>query len=45
LEAGIAPKYGRVCTKTTIPYARQLEDATLPNVARICAGCRTLLQE
>jgi pyruvate/2-oxoglutarate/acetoin dehydrogenase E1 component len=45
LEAGIAPKYGRVCTQTTIPYARQLEDATLPNVARIRAGCCALLQQ
>ena len=27
LEAGIACKYGRVCTQTTIPYARQLRGA------------------
>jgi len=26
LEAGIPCKYGRVCTQTTIPYARRLED-------------------
>ena len=43
LEAGIPVKYGRVCTKTTIPYARHLEDQTLPNVQRICTGVRQLL--
>lgn len=35
LEAGIHAKYGRVCTRETIPYARNLEDQTLPNVERI----------
>jgi pyruvate dehydrogenase E1 component beta subunit len=35
LEAGIKVKYGRVCTQTTIPYARNLEDQALPNVQRI----------
>jgi acetoin:2,6-dichlorophenolindophenol oxidoreductase subunit beta len=43
LAAGIAVKYARVCTKTTIPYARHLEDQVLPNVQRICAGVRQLL--
>ncbi|MCP4426018.1 MAG: pyruvate dehydrogenase [Chloroflexi bacterium] len=42
-EAGIGFKYGRVCTKTTIPYARHLEDETLPNVARILAGVLQLI--
>jgi pyruvate dehydrogenase E1 component beta subunit len=36
LEAGISFRYGRVCTRETIPYARDLEDQTLPNVQRIC---------
>jgi pyruvate dehydrogenase E1 component beta subunit len=44
LEAGIACTYGRVCTQTTIPYARHLEDQVLPNKARIVAGVRQLVQ-
>jgi pyruvate/2-oxoglutarate/acetoin dehydrogenase E1 component len=43
LEAGIPVKYGRVCTPTTIPYARNLEDETLPNMAQICKTARDLL--
>ncbi len=43
LEAGIPLKYARVCTQTTIPYARYLEDQTLPNVERIHAAVRQLL--
>jgi pyruvate dehydrogenase E1 component beta subunit len=35
LEAGIPFKYTRVCTQTTIPYSRTMEDHTLPNVERI----------
>lgn len=34
-EEGIPAKYARVCTKETIPYARHLEDQTLPNTQRI----------
>jgi len=37
-EAGIAARYARVTTETTIPYARHLEDAVLPSVARIVAA-------
>ncbi len=44
LEAGLSVKYARVCTQTTIPYARHLEDQTLPNVERICAAARELVQ-
>jgi acetoin:2,6-dichlorophenolindophenol oxidoreductase subunit beta len=44
LEAGIAVKYARVCTKTTIPYARRMEDQVLPNVESICTAVRALLQ-
>jgi acetoin:2,6-dichlorophenolindophenol oxidoreductase subunit beta len=43
LEAGISFKYGRVCTPTTIPYARHLEDQILPNVGRICAAVQRLI--
>jgi len=35
LEAGIAARYGRVCTQDTIPYTRDLENEALPNVQRI----------
>ena len=43
LEAGIAFKYARICTQTTIPYARDLEDGVLPNVTRIVAACTELI--
>lgn len=43
LEAGIHFQYARVCTQTTIPYARHLEDEAIPNVNRICEGVRQLL--
>jgi pyruvate/2-oxoglutarate/acetoin dehydrogenase E1 component len=32
LEAGLSCKYTRVCTQTTIPYARHLEDQILERV-------------
>lgn len=44
LEAGVDCKYARVCTKTTIPYARPLEDQILPNTQRICDSSRKLLR-
>jgi pyruvate dehydrogenase E1 component beta subunit len=44
LEAGISFKYTRVCTRTTIPYARGMEDQVLPNVERILIAAKTLLQ-
>ena len=44
LEAGLSCKYARVCTQTTIPYSRNLEDQVLPNVERICAGVRRLMK-
>ncbi len=40
---GVSVDYARVCTRTTIPYARHLEDQTLPNVERICAQARKLM--
>lgn len=44
LEAGLSCKYARVCTQTTIPYARHLEDQALPNRERIRASARQLMQ-
>jgi pyruvate/2-oxoglutarate/acetoin dehydrogenase E1 component len=44
LEAGVYCKYARVCTKTTIPYARALEDQILPNTQRICVSSRKLMR-
>jgi pyruvate dehydrogenase E1 component beta subunit len=35
LEANLPVQYARVCTRTTIPYARSMEDQVLPNVERI----------
>jgi len=43
LEAGISCRYRRVCTRATIPYARHLEDQSLPNIERICASARELM--
>ena len=44
LEANISCNYARVCTQTTIPYARHREDQILPNRQRICAVVRKLMQ-
>jgi len=35
LEAALSPRYARVCVEDTLPFARHLEDAALPNVDRI----------
>ncbi|MFX1401950.1 MAG: alpha-ketoacid dehydrogenase subunit beta [Promethearchaeota archaeon] len=35
LENELSFKFGRVCTETTIPYSRELEDQILPNTKRI----------
>ena len=45
LEAGIDFKYARVCTRSTIPYAREMEDETFPNVERIVDACTRLMEE
>ena len=42
-EAGLQAAYARVCTRTTIPYARDAEDRTLPNVARIRSAAEKLI--
>ena len=44
LEANISCKYARICTQTTIPYARHLEDQVLPNRQRIYASVKQLMQ-
>ena len=41
-EAGLAARFARVTAEGTIPYARYLEAAVLPNVARIVAAARSL---
>jgi pyruvate/2-oxoglutarate/acetoin dehydrogenase E1 component len=43
LEAGLTPRYARVCTNDTIPYARQLEDEALPNTTRILEAALSLM--
>lgn len=42
LESGLSPRFERVCTRGTIPYARHLEDEALPNVARIVRAAQRL---
>lgn len=44
LEAGVRPRFARVATGSTIPYARHLEHAVLPNTKRILHACRLLLE-
>jgi len=43
LEAGLAPRFGRVCVEDTLPFARHLEDEALPNVDRIIAAASALV--
>ena len=43
LEAGLSPHYARVCVEDTLPYARHLEDAALPNVDRIVEAVNLLV--
>lgn len=45
LEEGLGFKYGRVCTENTIPYSRDREDETLPNVKRIVEKSLDLLKK
>jgi pyruvate dehydrogenase E1 component beta subunit len=45
LERGHKFDYGRVATEGTIPFSRQLEDETLPNVERICKECKKILKK
>lgn len=43
-EDGVDATYARVTTEGTIPYARRLETATLPNVSRILTAARSLTE-
>lgn len=43
LEAGLTPKFGRVCVEDTLPFARHLEDAALPSVDRITSAVAALM--
>jgi pyruvate dehydrogenase E1 component beta subunit len=43
MEAGLSPRFGRVCTEDTIPYARHLEEEALPNVGRIVSAAQELM--
>ena len=45
LEAGLPIQFSRVCTQTTLPYSRELEDETLPNTARILEAAQRLMAD
>ena len=45
MEENIQCKFGRVCTETTIPYARHLEEKTLPNTERIVKAAIRLMEK
>jgi pyruvate dehydrogenase E1 component beta subunit len=45
LEAGIPVKFARCCTQDTIPYSREREDQTLPNVNRIIRAALRLMEK
>ncbi|MCC6748918.1 MAG: pyruvate dehydrogenase [Deltaproteobacteria bacterium] len=44
LEAGLAPRYRRVCTEGTLPYDRAREAQALPHVAQIVAAALELTE-
>jgi pyruvate dehydrogenase E1 component beta subunit len=43
LEAGLRPRFARVCLEGTVPFARHLEARALPNVERIAVAARKLM--
>jgi acetoin:2,6-dichlorophenolindophenol oxidoreductase subunit beta len=43
LEAGLRPRFARVCLEGTLPFARHLETRALPNTERIAASARKLM--
>jgi pyruvate dehydrogenase E1 component beta subunit len=43
-ESGTGARFGRVTCEETIPYARALETAALPNVPRLVDAARSLLR-
>lgn len=42
-EEGISCEFARVCTEDTIPYARELEDRTLPSTEKIVKSALRLM--
>ena len=42
LEAALSPRFARVCVEDTMPYARHLENAALPNADRIVEAATAL---
>ncbi len=44
LEAGLAVKFGRVCTENTIPFNHDREKESLPDTERIVAAAHSLLR-
>jgi pyruvate dehydrogenase E1 component beta subunit len=42
LEDDLSIQYARVCTETTIPFSREMEDRVLPNVERIVTAGKKL---
>lgn len=44
LENGVRFEYKRIGTETTIPFSRQLEDQTLPNVEKILKKCKKMVK-
>jgi len=45
LEEEMSFKYGRVCTESTIPYSRKLEEQVLPNTNRIINEALKILKK
>ena len=43
LEAGLSPRFARVCVEDTLPYARNLEASALPNAERIADAAKLLV--
>jgi pyruvate dehydrogenase E1 component beta subunit len=43
LEAGLRPRFARVATEGTIPFARHLERSALPNLDRVMRACQQVL--
>lgn len=43
LEAGITPRFARVCVENTIPYDQSREGKALPNVKRLLEAAHELL--
>jgi pyruvate dehydrogenase E1 component beta subunit len=45
LEAGLRPRFARVATERTIPYAPHLEQRALPSAERILQACLEMLAD